>query len=215
MKKVYTLLSLLLTLAAPVYVFADGSTDSVAQVATKVPAVATTMAVDSSVAVSKTVTSKSTPSTETVKDIQTTQSWLQGMFVIIIEAVVAIVTPIISILLMFLIRKWNLKIEQDKVDWALDKGIGYAEQLVKKALKDGEPMAESGIKEAAVEKSREVLQQYGLADKFGSWLADGIEARLGQRVVEAGGAKKVVEASGAKKVAEAKEVAKAEEVDEK
>lgn len=123
------------------------------------------------------------------KPTQDTQKWWQGLLVTVIESFVAVVMPILSILLMILIRKWNLKIEQDKVDWCLDKALGAGEQKLKQMLKDGKPIDAPGVKSAAVEHGTALLEKYGLAKKFGDWLADGIEARLGEKVVAAGGAK--------------------------
>lgn len=118
---------------------------------------------------------------------QDTQKWWQGLLVTAIEAVAAIVTPILSILLIVLLKKWNLKIEQDRVDWALSKAIGFAEQKAKVALKDGKPMEGPEIAKIAVEHGTKLLEQHKLASKFGDWLADGIEAKLGENVLADGG----------------------------
>lgn len=123
----------------------------------------------------------------TEEPTEDTQKWWQGLVVTVIEGVVAIALPILSILLMSLIRKWNLKIEQDKVDWVLKKALGFAEQKAKVALKDGKPMEGPEIAKAAVEHGTALLEKYGLAKKFGEWLADGIEAKLGESVLDDGG----------------------------
>lgn len=194
MRKVSLLLGLALVLGTSGALASDAAPTPPAKVATKAPTSAPAAAPVASEAskVPKDPAGEKPAGEAAEAPKEDTQKWWQGLLVTVIEAAVAIVTPILSILLMVLIRKWNLKIEQEKVDWVLDKGIGHGEQLAKKALKDGKPIDEPGIKSAAVEKSRELLKKYGLAKKFGDWIADGIEARLGQKVVEAGGAKKVV-----------------------
>jgi len=121
-----------------------------------------------------------------------TQKWWQGALVVVLEGVAAIVFPILSVLGMALIRKWNLKIEQDKLDWVLTKSLGFAEQKAKVALKDGKPMDGPSLAKAAVEHGGKLLDQYKLPKKLGDLLADLIEAKLGEKVVEGGGAKKVV-----------------------
>jgi hypothetical protein len=125
-----------------------------------------------------------------------TQAWWQGLLVTVIEGVVAIALPILSILGMALARKWKLKIEQDKLDWVLSKAIGFGEQKAKTALKDGKPMAGPEIAKIAVEQGSKLLEQYQLPKKLGDYLADLIEAKLGERVVEAGGARAVVNGTG-------------------
>jgi hypothetical protein len=191
MKPVCTKLVLILTLLFVVPSFAADGAPSTKAPATKVapkPDAAAPVAAPEEKPTADKPTEKK--SEETKED---TQKWWQGLLVTIIEAFVAIVAPILSILLMVLIRKWNLKIEQQKVDWVLDKSLGFGEQKLKKLLKDDNPPEDpDSIKQAALEHGTKLLEKYGLARKLGGWMADGIEARLGQKVVEAGGAKKVV-----------------------
>lgn len=115
------------------------------------------------------------------------QKWWQGLLVTVIEASVAILLPILSILLMGLIRKWNLKIDQDKVDWVLNKAIGYAEQKAKVALNEGEPMEGPEIARIAIDQAEFLLKKYKAAAKLGDWIAKGIEAKLGEKLLENGG----------------------------
>lgn len=124
------------------------------------------------------------------------QKWWQNLLVIIISGVFAIVTPVISALVMAAIRKWHLKVEQEQVDWILGKAVGFGEQKLKTLLKDGKPVDGSEIAKAALEEGNKLLQKYGLAKKFGDWLAAGIEAKLGEKVIEAGGARTVVSNGG-------------------
>lgn len=126
----------------------------------------------------------------TIATAATGQKWWQNLLMLIISAVLTIATPILSVLAMALIKKWNLKIEQSKVDWVLEKAIGAGEQYAKNRLKAGQPVEGSEIKKVALEHANTLAAKY--APKLGSYLSDLIEAKLGQKLVEAGGAKAAV-----------------------
>lgn len=115
-----------------------------------------------------------------------TQMWWQNLLVLIITSVVTIATPIISVLIMVLVKKWNLKIEQEKVDWIVTKAVGYGEQYAKNKLKDGKLVEGPEIAKVALEYGTKLGAMY--APKLGSYLAELIEAKLGEAVVAAGGA---------------------------
>lgn len=108
------------------------------------------------------------------------QAWWQAILVTVIEATAAIMVPILSILIGFLLKKWNLKLEQEKVDWILNKAIGAGEQYAYLKLKKGEPVEGPEIFKVAHAQGTKLLEQYGLAAKLGSFLGDLIEAKLGQ-----------------------------------
>lgn len=194
MRKVSLLLALAFVLGTGSALASDAAPAPPAKVATKAPASAPAAApVASETPKAPKDTAGEKPAGEAAETpAKDTQKWWQGLAVTAIEGVVAIALPILSVLLMSLIRKWNLKIEQDKVDWALTKAVGFAEQKAKVALKDGKPMEGPELAKIAVDYGTKLLEKYKLASKFGGWLADGIEAKLGEKVVEAGGAKKVV-----------------------
>lgn len=192
MKSVSKILILIFALGVAVPSFAaDGSP------ATKAPATKVSPKADAQPAAAPVAAPEEKPADKTVEKKaeepkKETQAWWKGILVTVLEFVFAVVAPILSILIMVLIRKWNLKIEQEKVDWVLDKALGFGEQKLKIALKEGKEVEGPEIAKAALEHGNKLLDKYGLGKKFGEWLADGIEARLGQKVVEAGGAKKVV-----------------------
>ena len=119
-----------------------------------------------------------------VVEVASGQKWWQAILVTIIEAVAAIVVPILSVLFMFLINKWKLKIELEVVEWILKKSIGFAEQKSRNALKAGRPLEGPEIAQVAIVHGTKLLKNYKLAEKFGEWLADGIEAQLGQSKLE-------------------------------
>ena len=192
MKKTYLLLGLILTLGVAPLALAADATPPATKMATAVPAKAPAAAPAATVPVEPPVAvlEPKAPEKAAEKPTQDTQKVWQGALVIGIEAIVAIVTPILSLLLMVLIRKWNLRIEQEKLDWVLDKSLGAGEQKLKQLLKDGKEVEGPAIVKAALETGGPLLEKYGLAKKFGDWLTTGIEARLGEKVIAAGGAKK-------------------------
>ena len=113
-----------------------------------------------------------------------TQAWWQGILVLVIQFVAAVATPVLSMLLIMGLRKWNIKLEQDKVEWALGKAVGYGEQAAKKALKDGKPLEGPAVMKIAVEQGDKLLKQYKVDKKVIAYLEDLIEAKLGEKELE-------------------------------
>ena len=124
------------------------------------------------------------------------QKWWQNLLVTIITAMLTVATPIITVLIMALIKKWNLKIEQDKIDWVLEKAKGYAEQYAKNKLKDGQPVTGPEVAKVAVEYGSKLAAMY--SPKLADYLAELIEAKLGQDVIASGGAQAVMAANSQK-----------------
>lgn len=119
----------------------------------------------------------------TVKPEEAGQKWWQNLLLIIISGILTIATPILSVLAMSLLKKWNIKVEQQKVDWVLEKAIGYGDQFAKNKLKAGQPVTGPEILKVALEHGGKLAEQY--APKLGSYLSDLIEAKLGQQGMDA------------------------------
>ena len=186
MKKICLLFGLIATFGLiPLSLAADASPP--AKVVVVVPAKAPVAAVPDQPAVA--VPESKAPEKAAEAPTGGTQKWWQGLLVTIVDGSLKVLLPILSVLFMFLVKKWGLKLEQERLDWCLDKALGAGEQKLKQLLKDGKPIDSPGIKSAAVETGTKLLEKYGLAKKFGDWLAEGIEARLGEKITEAGGAK--------------------------
>ena len=109
-----------------------------------------------------------------------TQKWWQAILVTVIQAVAAVGQPILVVLLGALMRKMKLNVEKEKLEWVVAKTVGYGEQLGKKALKGGKPMAGPDILKSALDKGEEWMKQQGLYKKWGSKLGDLVEAKLGE-----------------------------------
>ena len=112
------------------------------------------------------------------------QAWWMNLILMIISFIASIAVPVISYLIIVLLRRWNVKIEQDKIDWILQKTVGYAEQKAKVALKDGKPMSGPEVLKVALDQGNKFLTKYALDKKFSSWLTDLIEAKLGEKTRE-------------------------------
>jgi hypothetical protein len=119
----------------------------------------------------------------TVSAEPTGQKWWQNLLLIVISGILTIATPILSVLAMSLLKKWNIKVEQQKVDWVLEKAIGYGDQFAKNKLKAGQPVTGPEIMKVALEHGDKLAVQY--APHLGAYLAELIEAKLGQQGMDA------------------------------
>jgi len=107
-----------------------------------------------------------------------TQSWWQHLLVTIISTVGAIAVPVLSLLLVILLKRWNIKIELDKVQAIAKAAKDFGEQKARSALKDGKPLAGPEVAKIALEKGREMA-----LGKLAGWataqLENYIEAQCG------------------------------------
>lgn len=175
MRKV-TLLVVLFTavcLTAPTFAAPDAAltTQPVAKVETKAAPVAP--AVESKAEVTKTEAVKVEVKTED------TQKWWQNLLVTVISTVLTIATPVLSLLLVILLRRWNIKVELDKVKAFAEAGKNYAEQYARNKLKEGKALDAPEVAKIALEKGRE-LSQGKLAPWAAAKLTDWIEAKVGE-----------------------------------
>lgn len=108
------------------------------------------------------------------------QSFWQGILLTILQAVFAVASPILVVLLGGLLRKMKLNVDKEKLEWAVGKAVGFGEQKLRSALKDGKDPDYAGVKKQAVELGDKLLLKQGLAKKWGGMLGDLIEGKLGQ-----------------------------------
>jgi len=125
-----------------------------------------------------------------------TQQWWQNLLVQIISFVAAVATPVLSVLAISLLRKWGVKLEREKVEWIASKAIGYGEQKAKNALKDGKPLEGPEIMKMALHQAAQLAEGYKADKKLAAYLENLIEAKLGEKVIEQGGANIVAKANG-------------------
>jgi hypothetical protein len=110
-----------------------------------------------------------------------TQAWWQAVLVFVIDLSKALIVPILIVLGIAANKKWKLGLEIETLEWIANKSVGYGEQLAKKALKDGEPMAGPKILDTSLSYGRDLLITKGLAGTWGNKLAGLIEAKLGEQ----------------------------------
>lgn len=108
------------------------------------------------------------------------QKWWQAVLSALVDVVVGLGTPILILLISRGLKKLGLNAERDTVEWIVTKAVGYGEQRAKIALKDGKPMEGPAILIEALGHGKELLVKKGLLNKWGSSLADLIEAKLGE-----------------------------------
>lgn len=110
---------------------------------------------------------------------QETQSWWQHIVITIITTTGAIAVPVLSTLMIILLRRWNIKVEYEKAEWVATQAKNYAEQLARNALKEGKQVEGSSTARLALDYSRQLAR-----DKLAPWsaaqLAGLIEAKLGE-----------------------------------
>lgn len=174
---VFTLLLVAIGLAGPTFAAPDAAptTQPAAKVETKATPPATEVAskVDGKVEVApKKVVVKAEATTET-------QSWWQNLLVSVIKIVGAIAVPVLSTLLIILLKRWNIKVEYEKVEFVAGKAKNYAEQFARNKLKEGKPLNAPEVAKIALVKGRELGE-----GKIASWaaklLVDLIEAKCGE-----------------------------------
>lgn len=114
------------------------------------------------------------------------QAWWQTLISHLLQIVTTIFVPVLSVLAVVLAKRWGVSIELDTVDKILDKAVGFAEQKALNALKEGKPKSSSAEKlDWALTMARDMAKRYKLSVKATSKLQDLIEAKLGQKKLEA------------------------------
>lgn len=105
---------------------------------------------DSSVEVKKAdagTTAGSSKDPPVEKKVEGTQSWWQALlYDVVFNFILPVFTPVILALLMWLLRKWGLKIEYERLEKVAEFGSNYAEQ------KGAEWLKEKGAKSPGAKK---------------------------------------------------------------
>lgn len=133
---------------------------------------------DSSVTVTK-IPAVSVELTKEELSSTTTQEWWQHLLVTVISTIGTVAVPVLSTLLVVLLRRWNIRVEYEKAEWFAKQGKNYAEQMARNALKDGKRVDINKTSQLALEYSRD-LARGKLAPWAAKELSGLIEAQLGQ-----------------------------------
>lgn len=114
-----------------------------------------------------------------------TQAWWQSLLMVLFQLLVQVLVPVAVTLLLYMLGKW-LKVRVDdhlerKVHEYADLAVAYAEQKLRKALKEGNPPKDPNAARMqwAAEFLRKMLLDSGLMKKAGGKLEELLEARLG------------------------------------
>lgn len=111
-----------------------------------------------------------------------TQEWWQSLVkFLVFDAVLPAVGAVVIALLVALARKWKIKVERETLESVLKQAIDFADQKIKGKLKDGEKPKDKNAEKLklATDFGRKLLKEYGLVKKFGDWIGDLIESKLG------------------------------------
>lgn len=114
--------------------------------------------------------------------VNPTQEWWQALVKFLVsDAVLPAVGAVLVALLVALARKWKIKVEKDTLESVLKQAVDFADQKIKKKLLDGEKPKDKNAEKLklATDFGRKLLKEYGLLKKFGDWIGDLIESKLG------------------------------------
>jgi phosphate/sulfate permease len=115
--------------------------------------------------------------------IAATQTWWQILIKFVTtDVLLPVAGTVLVALLVMLVKKWKLNVEKDILDKIIGQAVDYADQKLKKALKDGEKPEDKNATRLkwASDLANQLLKKYGLLGKFGSWIESLIEAKLGE-----------------------------------
>ena len=108
--------------------------------------------------------------------------WWQALVKFLVsDAVLPVLGGILVALLVALAKKWKIKVEKETLESVLQQSIDFADQKIKAKLKDGEKPKDKNAEKLklATDFGRKLLKEYGLLKKFGDWIGDLIESKLG------------------------------------
>jgi len=107
------------------------------------------------------------------------QQWWETLLAHLLEAFVLIAVPVLSTLVIQLLKRWNIKLQYETVVDIAQKGAGWAEQIALKRLKDGAQTPSAQKLDDALKFGRGIAEQQKLSKKAIEKLQELIEASLG------------------------------------
>lgn len=124
------------------------------------------------------------------------QVWWQVLLAELLKLFLVIFVPVLSTVIVSLLRRWKINVEFDQVNSIATKAAGWAEQKALAALKEGNEKTGGAEKmKMALDFANGLANQYKLSAKATEKLQDLIESALGQEKVKAAAA---AEANGSK-----------------
>lgn len=110
------------------------------------------------------------------------QEWWMPLLSNLIEIVLAIFIPVILTLVSTLLRRWNLKVEQEQLDKIATQVSDWAEHHADKALRKGKPKTSGAEKmDMALIAADELMKQFKVKERVKGSLQTIIESKLGEK----------------------------------
>lgn len=117
------------------------------------------------------------------------QVWWQVLLAELLKLFLVIFVPVLSTLIVTLLRRWKINVEFEQVNSIATKAAGWAEQKALAALKEGKEKTGGAEKmKMALDFANGMANQYKLSAKATEKLQDLIESSLGQEKVKAAAA---------------------------
>lgn len=114
------------------------------------------------------------------------QGWWQVLLAELLKLFLVIFVPVLSTLIVSLLKRWKINVEFEQVNSIATKAAGWAEQKALSALKEGKEKTSGAEKmKLALDFANGLANQYKLSAKATEKLQDLIESALGQEVVKA------------------------------
>lgn len=114
------------------------------------------------------------------------QDWWQVLLAELLKLFLVIFVPVLSTLIVSLLKRWKINVEFEQVNSIATKAAGWAEQKALSALKEGKEKTSGAEKmKLALDFANGLANQYKLSAKATEKLQDLIESALGQEVVKA------------------------------
>jgi len=117
-----------------------------------------------------------------VAPVQGVQQWWQALVYYLVAAILGIAGPVITVLIVTLLKKKGIVVDQQVLGTLISTGVNYAEQLSAKALKENQPPLPGAEKmKQALAVVNTLAEQYKLKKLAEDKLIQLIEAKLGEK----------------------------------
>lgn len=117
------------------------------------------------------------------------QEWWQVLLAELLKVFLVIFVPVLSTLIVSLLKRWKINVEYQQVNDIASKAAGWAEQKALAALKEGKEKTGGAEKmKLALDFANGLANQYKLSAKATEKLQDLIESALGQEQIKAAAA---------------------------
>ena len=110
--------------------------------------------------------------------------WWKTLLVGVLPHVFEIAGGLLSLLALWLARKFGLKLDREQMDGIVDNAVGWGEQYVRGKVKAKNKPDPKDVKTKVVQMALKQAKQHGVSRRARAELEDLVEARLGLKNVE-------------------------------